>query len=159
MDAAGLELSPESRSDTLPLGWVRPFESTPPSPLQLIRLTALLALSQSAPLPDAAGAVAGPLHAILLVDMIPDRAVPGNGAKSLALLHQVAAETSNEPGSRSFLVLQDIGRPNHITLDEVRVSQAVYEAHEGGSASKAFRTGIQPLLAAPIDDRLGPELR
>ena len=127
-----------------------------PSPLAV---AALLSLAQSTPPPDAAPAAAGPLHAILLVDLIPDRAVPGNGAKSLALLRQFAADSSKEPGSRSFLVLQDIGRPNHITLDEVRVSQAVYEAHEGGSASKAFRTGIQPLLAAPIDDRLGPELR
>jgi len=108
----------------------------------------------------AADAPAAPaLHAIILVDVIPDRVVPGNEAKSMALLHALVASSLKEPGNLGFLVLQDVGRPNHLTLDETWTTQAAYEVHEGGSASKAFRTGIQPMLGAPLDERLSLELK
>ena len=103
--------------------------------------------------------VAPALHAIILVDLIPDRVVPGNEAKSMALLHALAASSLKEPGNLGFVILQDVGRPNHMTLDEIWTSQAAYETHEGGSASKAFRVGIQPLLGAPLDERLSLELK
>jgi quinol monooxygenase YgiN len=77
-----------------------------------------------------------------------------NTAAGVALLKQLAADTLKEKDCTRFEILQQDGRPNHLTLVGVWKSKEAFEAHDSAPYTKAFREKIQPLVGSPWDERL-----
>ena len=78
----------------------------------------------------------------------------GNVAPGLAILKQFAAETLKEKDCSRFEILQQDGRPNHLTLVGIWKDRKAFEAHDSAPYTKEFREKIQPLIGSPWDERL-----
>lgn len=87
------------------------------------------------------------------VDVIPQYGVPAAG-----LLKEYRTQTVKEKGLITCLILQEAGRGNHYTIVEEWADQATLDGHVGSEASRRFREKIQPMLGAPLDERLHKEM-
>jgi len=79
-------------------------------------------------------------------------------AEAVFALDKYRDETLTEDGASSCKVLQEAGRSNHFTIEEEWARQSDYDAHISNDHARRFRDKIQPLLGAPIDERLHTEL-
>jgi quinol monooxygenase YgiN len=126
-----------------------------------------LALTLAAAGPAAmAQAPAGPIYAIVHVDLAPPPFPPGatvetqtrirneTGARGIALVQEMAAGCTPQAGCLRFDVLQTIGAANHLTLVEVWRDQAAMDFFEGSERVKSARARLAPYLGSPFDQRL-----
>ncbi len=106
-------------------------------PLVLSLLLASLANAQQA------------VYAVTHIDLMP-----ANTAAGVAFLKQFRMQTVKEPGCVRFEVLQQEGRPNHLTLVGVWKDQKAFDAHDSSAWTKKLREQMQPLIGSPWDERL-----
>ncbi len=90
-----------------------------------------------------------PVYVVTHVDLMPTRVPSG-----VAALKQFATETTKEKGCVRFEVLQQDGRPNHLTLVGIWKDRKDFDAHDSAPYTKAFRDKMQPLIGSPWDERL-----
>jgi quinol monooxygenase YgiN len=79
---------------------------------------------------------------------------PAVTAEGETLLRQLALESRRDPGCVSFDVLQEPHRRNHFTVVQVWEDEASLLAHEAAAHTRATREKLQPILGAPLDQRL-----
>jgi quinol monooxygenase YgiN len=75
-------------------------------------------------------------------------------APGLAVLKQFAAETLKEKDCSRFEILQQDGRPNHLTLVGIWKDEKAFETHDSAPYTKEYREKIQPLIGSPWDELL-----
>ncbi|HEX4273992.1 MAG TPA: putative quinol monooxygenase [Bryobacteraceae bacterium] len=90
-----------------------------------------------------------PVYVVTHIDLMPAGTPTG-----VTLLRQFAADTLKEKGCTRFEVLQQDGRPNHLTMVGVWKDQKAFDAHDSSAYTKKFREGMQPLIGSPWDERL-----
>ena len=91
-------------------------------------------------------------------DVIHIDAMPKYIPEIIFQLHRYRDETLADEGIKSCQALQEAGRSNHFTLIEEWANQAAYDAHIAREHTRQFRDKIQPMLGAPVDERLHTEL-
>jgi quinol monooxygenase YgiN len=89
------------------------------------------------------------VYVITHIDLMPAGVDSGTTA-----LKTFAAETLKEPGCTRFEILQQAGRPNHLTLVGIWKDQKSFDAHDSSPYTKTFREKMQPLIGSPWDERL-----
>ena len=90
-----------------------------------------------------------PVYVVTHIDLMP------NGTPSgVALLKQLATDTLKEKSCVRFEILQQDGRPNHLTLVAVWKDKKGFDEHDAKPYVKEFREKIQPLIGSPWDERL-----
>jgi quinol monooxygenase YgiN len=92
---------------------------------------------------------AGSVYVITHIDLTPN-----NTAAGVALMKQYEIATLKEKSCTRFEILQQDGRPNHITLVATWRDRKAFDAHDGAAWTKQFREKIQPLIGSPWDERL-----
>jgi len=102
---------------------------------------------------------AGDVTVLTIIDVVSDRAVPGNVEKSVTLMSKLAADTQHAPGVVSFKILQDATRPNHFMIDSVWKDMNAFAVYSGGETTRTFREALQPRLAGPFDERIYVDLK
>ena len=90
-----------------------------------------------------------PVYVVTHIDLMPAGTAPG-----VTLLKQFAADTTKEKGCVRFEVLQQDGRPNHLTLVGIWKDQKSFDEHDSSAYTKKFREGMQSLIGSPWDERL-----
>lgn len=90
-----------------------------------------------------------PVHVITHIDLMPNGTATG-----VTLLKQFAATTLKEKDCLRFEILQQDGRPNHLTLVATWKDQKAFDAHDSAPYTKEFREKMQPLIGSPWDERL-----
>jgi quinol monooxygenase YgiN len=89
------------------------------------------------------------VYVVTHIDLMPAGTTTG-----VALLKQFAAVSLKEPSCVRFEVLQQDGRPNHLTIVAVWKDQKAFDAHDSAPYTKEFREKMQPLIGSPWDERL-----
>jgi quinol monooxygenase YgiN len=89
------------------------------------------------------------VYVITHIDLMPAGVDSG-----VTALKTFAAETLKEPGCTRFEILQQAGRPNHLTLVGIWKDQKSFDVHDSSSYTKTFREKMQPLIGSPWDERL-----
>jgi quinol monooxygenase YgiN len=89
------------------------------------------------------------VYVVTHIDLMPTGTENG-----VAALKVFAAETLKEPGCTRFEILQQAGRPNHLTLVGIWKDQKAFDTHDSSSYTKTFREKMQPLIGSPWDERL-----
>jgi quinol monooxygenase YgiN len=92
---------------------------------------------------------AGSIHVVTHVDVIPPRKEDG-----VALLRQLAADSSKDAGNVRFDVLQQTNRPNHFTVVEAWKDRDAFDAHGMAAHTRQFRDRLAPMSGALYDERL-----
>ena len=95
-----------------------------------------------------------PITIVSHVDIKPDAYMPRAEENSWKLFRAETAATEQEPGLVSYVVLQEIGSPNHFTIIETWHDPKAYQMHEGADHTVRFRHEIQPYLGSPFDARI-----
>ena len=90
-----------------------------------------------------------PVYVVTHVDLMPTGVPAG-----VAALKQFAAETTKEKDCLRFEVLQQDGRPNHLTLVGIWKDRKSFDAHDSAPYTRQFREKMQPLIGSPWDERL-----
>ncbi len=90
-----------------------------------------------------------PVHVITHIDLMPTGVDTG-----VVLLKPFAATTLKEKGCLRFEILQQDGRPNHLTLVATWKDKNAFDAHDSAPYTKEFREKMQPLIGSPWDERL-----
>jgi quinol monooxygenase YgiN len=90
-----------------------------------------------------------PVYAVTHIDLMP-----ANVPAGIAAMKQLAAETTKEKSCVRFEILQQDGRPNHLTLVGIWKDQKAFDAHDSAPYTKEFREKMQPLIGSPWDERL-----
>jgi quinol monooxygenase YgiN len=78
------------------------------------------------------------------------------GAKKdagLAAIKQLSAGSVNDAGVLRYDVLEQIVKPNHLTLVEVWRGKAALEAHEQAEHTRKFRDELLPIGGSPFDEQ------
>jgi quinol monooxygenase YgiN len=135
-------------------------------PMRKAACTLSVALALGAASAAPAQAPAGPVYAVIHVDLAPPPFPPGatvaaqnqirsdTGARGKALLLEMAAGCTPPAGCLRFEVLQTLGAANHLTLIEVWKDAASLEQFEGTARVRSVRERLAPLLGSPFDQRL-----
>ncbi len=92
---------------------------------------------------------AATLYAVTHVDVVPPHKDEG-----VELLAQLFEASRREAGNVGFEVLQQTGRPNHLTVVETWRDEAAFDAHTMTAPVKQFREKLAPLSGALYDQRL-----
>jgi quinol monooxygenase YgiN len=100
----------------------------------------------------AAGARTG--YVLTHVDLIGAKKDDG-----LAALKQLSADSAKNVGVLHYDVLQQVSRPNHLTLVEVWRGKAALEAHETAAHTRKFREVLLPMSGSLYDQRLYKAVR
>src|ERR1700693_1445248 len=90
-----------------------------------------------------------PVHVITHIDLMP-----AGTATGVTLLKQFATATLKEKDCLRFEILQQDGRPNHLTLVATWKDKSAFDAHDSAPYTKEFREKMQPLIGSPWDERL-----
>jgi quinol monooxygenase YgiN len=80
--------------------------------------------------------------------------MPAGVDSGVAALKTFATETLKESGCARFEILQQAGRPNHLTLVGIWNDQKSFDVHDSSPWTKRFREKMQPLIGSPWDERL-----
>jgi len=72
----------------------------------------------------------------------------------LAAIKQLGAVSAKEAGVLRYDVLQQISRPNHVTLVEIWPGKAALEAHERAEHTRKFRDELLPIGGSPYQEQL-----
>lgn len=83
------------------------------------------------------------------VDFIPPKKDEG-----IAALQQLAEPSRRDAGNLRYEVLQQLSRPNHLTLVEAWRDQKALEAHEAAAHTVRFRELLVPMSGSLFDQRL-----
>ena len=110
-------------------------------PLLGLAVTSLAPMHRAAP-QDAAA------HIVSYVEV-----APAAKEQAAALLRQLAAASRKDDGVVRFEVLQRIDRPHHFAVLEAWRDQKALEAHAAAAHTRDARAALQPLAAAPYDER------
>jgi len=78
---------------------------------------------------------------------------PDAQSQAAPLLRQLADASRRESGNLRFEVLQRTDRRHHFAILEAWRDQKSAETHASAPTTKQFRERLQPLLAAPYDER------
>jgi quinol monooxygenase YgiN len=78
---------------------------------------------------------------------------PASKDQVATLLKQLAEASRKDDGNARFEVLQRIDRPHHFAVLEAWADQKAQDAHMAATHTKTFRDKLQPLQAAPYDER------
>jgi quinol monooxygenase YgiN len=103
------------------------------------------ALTPPATAQDAASAV----YMVTYVEV-----TPASIRQAAALLRQLCATSRQDTGLLRFEILQRTAPSNQFVILESWKDEAALNAHAATAHTKQFREKVQPLLIAPIDDRL-----
>jgi len=79
---------------------------------------------------------------------------PASIRQAAALLRQLAAASRQDAGLLRFEILQRTTPSNQFVILESWKDEAALNTHAATAHAKQFREKVQPLLIAPIDDRL-----
>ena len=90
-----------------------------------------------------------PVYVVTHIDLMPAGVPAGVPA-----MKQFALDTLKEKGCVRFEILQQDGRPNHLTLVGIWKDQRAFDAHDSAPYTKEFREKMQPLIGSPWDERL-----
>jgi quinol monooxygenase YgiN len=101
------------------------------------------AVGQARPVP------ADAVFVVTHVDFIPPKKDEG-----IAALKALVDVSRGESGNVRFDVLQQSGRPNHLTLVEVWTDLKALEAHEEADRTRKIREGLLPSIGSPYDERI-----
>jgi quinol monooxygenase YgiN len=80
--------------------------------------------------------------------------MPNGTTTGVSLLKQFALDTTKEKGCVRFEIMQQDGRPNHLTLVGIWKDQQAFDEHDSTAYTKTFREKMQPLIGSPWDERL-----
>ena len=94
-----------------------------------------------------------PITVVSHVDIIPDAYMPQSEEKAASIIRAQTAATKHDPGLISFMVLQQNGARNHLTIIETWRDTQAYEKHQGAPHTVTFRKDIEPYLGGPFDSR------
>ncbi len=97
---------------------------------------------------------ASSVFVVIHVDVMPPFIKPAE-----ALLDTLRNDSLKDKGAKSFKVLQEDSRSNHFTLVEEWADQNAYDAYISNIHTRQFRDKIQPMLGAPLDERIHVELK
>jgi quinol monooxygenase YgiN len=89
------------------------------------------------------------IYAVVHVDVEPK-----DVAVALPMLRSFEQQARHDSAVTSVEVLQQTGAENHFTLVEVFGSGDAYNDFVARPYVKALRTGLQPLLGGPFDERI-----
>ncbi|WP_158810633.1 putative quinol monooxygenase [Beijerinckia sp. L45] len=90
-----------------------------------------------------------PITVVINVDVLPDRVADGK-----AMLRQDGQRSRGDAGFVSWQLLQRTDHDNHFAIIEAWRSMADFDRHVGSEYARATRDTLQPLLAAPFDERM-----
>jgi quinol monooxygenase YgiN len=90
-----------------------------------------------------------PVYVVTHIDLMPNGTPTG-----VALLKQFGTDTTKETGCVRFEILQQDGRPNHLTLVGIWKDRKAFDVHDSAAYTKVFREKMQPLIGSPWDERL-----
>jgi|SRR5579863_932557 len=90
-----------------------------------------------------------PVYVVTHIDLLPNGVPVG-----VVAMKQFAVETAKEKGCVRFEILQQDGRPNHLTLVGIWKDRKAFDDHDAASYTKEFREKMQPLIGSPWDERL-----
>jgi len=106
-------------------------------------LLATLAQTSFAQAPD-------PVYVVTHIDLMPNGVPTG-----IPAMKQFVAESLKmEKDCVRFELLQQDGRPNHLTLVGIWKDKKAFDAHDSAPYTKEFREKMQPLIGSPWDERL-----
>lgn len=78
---------------------------------------------------------------------------PSSTTTAIGLLRDQANASRAEAGNLRYQILQRMGRPNHFAILEAWSSQAARDRSTAAAHTKTFRSGLDPLLDGPYDER------
>jgi quinol monooxygenase YgiN len=90
-----------------------------------------------------------PVYVVTHIDLMPNGVPTG-----IPAMKQFVAESIKEKDCVRFEILQQDGRPNHLTLVGIWKDRKAFDAHDSASYTKEFREKMQPLIGSPWDERL-----
>jgi quinol monooxygenase YgiN len=90
----------------------------------------------------------GAVYVVTHVDVVP----PAKD-QCMAMLKDMSADTTKDPGNIGYLVLQQANRPNHFTVFEKWRGMKAAEAHAEADHTRAFREKLVPIAGALYDER------
>jgi quinol monooxygenase YgiN len=90
-----------------------------------------------------------PVYVVTHIDLTPNNTPAG-----VELLRKFAGQTAKEKSCVRFEILQQDGRPNHLTLVGVWKDRKSFDDHDSTSYTKQFREKIQPMIGSPWDERV-----
>jgi quinol monooxygenase YgiN len=91
-------------------------------------------------------------HAVWVVTHVD--VMPSYADEVAGMLKGLGEESVKESGYLLFTVTQQIGRPNHFTVEEGWASHLAFDAHEALASTRQFRDKISPMLGALYDQRV-----
>ena len=118
--------------------------------LRLVVLVVLVALSVS----GVAWAQDQRQFVVVYVEFKPAQTEHGK-----RVLQELAAVARRSPGSITFTVLDEIERANRFALFELWTTSQAFEDFTGSPKAQVLLQVIDPLLAAPLDQRPGNLIR
>jgi quinol monooxygenase YgiN len=89
------------------------------------------------------------IHMVSYIDV-----APAAKDQAAALLRPLAEASHKDAGNLLFQILQRTAPANQFVIVATWKDQQALDAHDAAAHSKQFRSQIEPLLIAPIDDRL-----
>src|SRR5689334_5643033 len=89
------------------------------------------------------------IHMVSYIDVAPDAR-----NQAAALLRPLAEASRKDAGNLLFQILQRTAPAHQFVIVATWKDQQALDAHDAATHSKQFRNQIDPLLIAPIDDRL-----
>jgi quinol monooxygenase YgiN len=98
--------------------------------------------------PVKSGSPAGTVYVLTHVDIAPE-----HGDNGRALLKTMRADSAAEQGNLSYEVLQQVNRPNHLTVVEEWASMRALDIHIMAPHTHAFREALLPMEGALYDER------
>jgi quinol monooxygenase YgiN len=118
--------------------------------LRLVVLVVLVALSVS----GVAWAQDQRQYVVVYVEFKPAQIEHGK-----RVLQELAAVARRSPGSITFTVLDEIERANRFALFELWTTSQAFEDFTGSPKAQVLLQLLDPLLAAPLDQRPGNLIR
>jgi quinol monooxygenase YgiN len=114
------------------------------------RFLAALALVTAAFCQTGFAQAQAPVYVVTHIDLMPN----GVPAGVPAMKQFVAESLNKEKDCVRFEILQQDGRPNHLTLVGIWKDKKAFDAHDSAPYTKEFREKMQPLIGSPWDERL-----
>ena len=100
--------------------------------------------------PALAARTDGGVHAIVLVDLMPDQQVQGT-----RVLVDFVHQARQDRAVRSITLVQQASASNHYVIDEAFADQAAYQRFVQAPYVRSFRTALFQHLGSPWDERPG----
>ena len=93
------------------------------------------------------------VQVVTYVDLKPAQATSG-----YSLLVKQTRLEARDAGCRVARLIQEQGRPNHYMVVETWRRAVALDARNDSESYRRFRSELQPLLASPLDERVGRQI-